>query len=261
MEARSRSGEDYIRFSVLHRLLHWVVMVGFLGLALTGFSHKFSAQWWSQVVVFLLGGPERLGYWHRFFAVITYSGVIVHLGWLVYFKTVLKGNLTGPQTLFPAGKDLKDLSENLRYFWGRSQPPRFNRFTYWEKIDYWAILVGMNTMGLTGLVLWFPEFFSTLFPGYFINLAQVIHLYEAILAVALKCGIHILTVHLRPEVYPLDRSIFSGKTSRERIQKEHPGEWDYLAGLSNPQPEAAAGVVAPQNGLEKAPPQEEGEKG
>lgn len=247
MEAKNLSGEAFIRFSVLHRLLHWVVMVGFFGLALTGFSHKFSAQGWSQVVGFLLGGPERLGYWHRFFAVLTYSGVIVHLGWLIYFKTLLKGNLTGPQTLFPAGSDLKDLAQNIRYFLGRSTPPRFNRFTYWEKIDYWAILVGMNTMGLTGLALWFPEFFSTLVPGYFINLAQIIHLYEAIMAVALKMGIHVLTVHLRPEVYPLDRSIFSGRTSEERIKKEHQGEWDYIIGLSNPKPLAVTGVVAPQN--------------
>jgi cytochrome b subunit of formate dehydrogenase len=247
MAGKNTPSKVYIRFSVLNRLLHWAVMVGFIGLAVTGFSLKFGSQWWAQAVVFLLGGPERLGTWHRFWAVITYGSVIVHLGWLVYFKTLLKGNLTGPQTLFPSTQDANHLVQHIRYFLGRSRPPRFNRFTYFEKIDYWAILVGMNTMGLTGAVLWFPEFFSALIPGYFINLALIIHVYEAIMAVALKFVIHIITTHLRPEVFPLDRSIFSGRTSEDRIQNEHPGEWDNIIGLSNPKPVAVTGVVAPQN--------------
>ena len=88
------------------------------------------------------------------------------------------------------------------------------------------MLVGMNTMGLTGLVLWFPVFFSGLLPGYFVNLARVLHLYEALLAVALKFVVHLVTTHLRPEVYPLDTSIFNGKTTPERMEHEHPGEWE-----------------------------------
>jgi formate dehydrogenase gamma subunit len=228
MAAKDIPSNVFIRFSVLNRLLHWVVMVGFFGLALTGFSLKFGSHWWAQAAVFLLGGPERLGYWHRFCAVMTYGGVIVHLGWLVYYKILLKGRLTGPQTLFPSGQDVKDLYQHIGYILGRSKPPRFNRFTYWEKIDYWAILVGMNTMGLTGLVLWFPEFFSYLIPGYFINLAQIIHVYEAIMAVALKFVVHIISAHLRPEVYPIDKTIFNGKTTAERIRQEHPGEWETM---------------------------------
>ncbi len=154
--------------------------------------------------------------------------MIVHLGWLVYFKVLLKGRLIGPQTLFPSGKDVKDFAGHVGYFLGRTQSPRFNRFTYWEKIDYWAILLGMNTMGLTGAVLWFPEFFSYLIPGYFINLAQIIHVYEAIMAVALKFVVHIISAHLRPEVYPIDKTIFNGKTTAKKIRREHPGEWEML---------------------------------
>lgn len=234
MAANSVSSELYLRFSVLNRFLHWIVMVGFIGLALTGFSFKFGSQWWAQGVVFLLGGPERLAYWHRFCALLTYSGVIIHLGWLVYFKTLLKGRLTGPQTLFPSGRDVKDLVQHILYFLGRSRPPRFNRFTYWEKIDYWAILIGMNTMGLTGVVLWFPEFFSALIPGYFINLALVLHFYEALMATAIKVVIHVITAHLRPEVFPMDKSIFTGMTTAERIRREHPGEWEMRIGQEHP---------------------------
>ncbi len=217
---------EVIRFPVIHRLLHWVIMVGFIGLALTGFSLKFSSWTWAQWIVSLLGGPGWTGYWHRCWAAITYSGVIVHLGWLVYFKTVLKGRLTGPQSAFPRGQDVKDLLAHIKYFLGQGRPPQFNRYAYWEKLDYWAMLVGMNTMGLTGLVLWFPLFFSGGLPGYFINLARILHWYEALLAVALKFVVHVVTAHLRPEVYPLDKAIFTGKTTLERMKHEHPGEWE-----------------------------------
>ena len=219
-----------IRFSVLQRLLHLMVMVGFFGLALTGFSLKFSHQSWAQWIVDVLGGAGWTGYWHRFWAVITYSAVVIHLGWLVYFKAVLKGSLTGPQSAFPRAKDARDLVHHVNYFFGKEKPPAFNRYTYWEKLDYWAMLGGMNTMGLTGLVLWFPVFFTGFLPGVLVNVARVLHLYEAILAVALKFVVHLATAHLRPEIYPADKSIFTGRTSLEKIRREHPGEWEEREG-------------------------------
>lgn len=264
METSQVNPNSFIRFSVLHRFLHWVVMLGFIGLGLTGFSHKFSSQFWAQGVAFILGGQEWLGYWHRFWAVITYGGVVLHIGWLAYYKTLLKGRLTGPQTVFPRGKDLLDLYQHIRYFLGRGKVPKFDRFTYWEKVDYWAILVGMNTMGLTGLVMWFPEFFAAFIPGYFINLAQIIHLYEAIMAVALKFVIHIVTAHLRPEIYPMDRVIFSGRTTLERLKHERPAEWESLVGRVKVEAAAATAEIAVEQGLpgqrEEEPAKEEGLK-
>jgi len=229
-KASSEEEIKIIRFSVLQRLLHLMVMVGFFGLALTGFSLKFSHQPWAQWVVGILGGPGWTGYWHRFWAVITYSAVVIHLGWLIYFKAVLKGSLTGPQSAFPRAKDARDLVHHVNYFFGKEKPPAFNRFTYWEKLDYWAMLGGMNTMGLTGLVLWFPVFFTGFLPGVLVNVARVLHLYEAILAVALKFVVHLATAHLRPEIYPADKSIFTGRTSLEKIRREHPGEWEEREG-------------------------------
>lgn len=220
--------ETWIRFSVLHRLLHWGVMLGFTGLAITGFSLKFSGQGWAQAIAWIVGGQGHLAYLHRFCAVVTYACVMAHVLWLIYYKLVLKGSLTGPRSMFPRMQDLKDLFQHVRYFFGKGAVPRFNRFTYWEKLDYLALFIGMNTMGLTGLILWFPEFFTRYVPGVFVNLAQILHLYEAILAVALKFVVHLVSAHLRPEVFPMERSIFNGKTSKEKMRREHPGEWDAL---------------------------------
>ncbi len=241
MTEESAQKEIFIRFSVLQRFLHLVVMLGFTGLAITGFSLKFSDQCWAAAFVWLIGGAGHLAYLHRFFAVITYACVMVHILWLIYYKLALKGSLTGPQSLFPRPKDVKDLFAHLRYFFGKGKLPAFNRFTYWEKFDYLAIFLGMNTMGLTGVILWAPEFFSRLMPGYFINLAQVLHLYEAIMAVALKFVVHLISAHLRPEVYPMEKSIFNGKTSKEKIVREHAGEWQQMiASTENPEPSPAS---------------------
>jgi cytochrome b subunit of formate dehydrogenase len=217
-----------VRFSVLQRILHFLVMIGFTGLALTGFSMKFSAQGWARGVAYVLGAIGPLGSWHRFFAAMTYALVLAHLLWFFYFKYTLKGRLLGPDSILLRRKDFKDLWQHLGYFIGRAGMPRFDRFSYFEKLDYWAVFIGMNTMGLTGLVLWYPEFFTVLIPGTFINLAQVLHLYEAILAVALKFVVHIISAHFRPEIYPADKAIFTGKVTPERMRKEHPGEWERM---------------------------------
>jgi len=84
-----------------------------------------------------------------------------------------------------------------------------------EKLDYWAVFIGMHTMGITGVMLWFPEFFTRVVPGFFINLAQVLHFYEAFAAVAIKFFIHIGMAHLRPSIYPADMSIFTGVAAVE----------------------------------------------
>jgi len=228
------------RFCVLHRLLHILVMLGFIGLGLTGFSLKFSAQGWAQVLAWLFGGASGLAFWHRAFALVTYFSVLIHLIWLIYYKLVIKGRFIGPQTMFPSWQDLRDLKRHIGYFFGRGSLPRFNRFTYWEKLDYWAVVIGMQTMGLTGAILWFPQFFTRFLPGYFINLAFVLHLYEAAIAVALKFVVHIITAHLRPEVWPLEKSIFTGTMPAAQVQKERPGQWEALTAAGRTDPPDAA---------------------
>ncbi len=211
-----RYNRDVLRFSVLHRILHLVVMVGFSGLAVTGLSLAFSATAPAKAFIWFVGGFSHSAWLHRFFAIITYACVVVHFFWFLYYKIVMRGSLTGADSVAPSMKDVKHVRQNLAYFLGRSEkPPVFDKFTYMEKIDYWSFFIGMNTMGATGLVLWFPEFFTRFLPGVFINLAQVLHLLEAILAVVVKLFIHIGLAHFRPSVYPADMSIFTGRAARD----------------------------------------------
>lgn len=229
MEKRSQSPDTVVRFCLLHRFLHWPVMLGFIGLGLTGFALYFSGAWYGRALAWLVGGASHLAWLHRAFAVVTYAAVFIHLLWLVYYKLALKGRWTGPDSMFPSRKDFSDLVRHIKYFFARGGPPDFERFSYFEKLDYYAVLIGMHTMGVTGLILWFPEFFTRFMPGWFINLALLLHLYEAIIAVALKFVVHVYTAHLRPPVWPVERSIFNGRVSLDRLKHEHRAQYARLA--------------------------------
>lgn len=210
------------RFSVLHRILHLVVMIGFTGLALTGLSLGFSSTAPARTFMWFVGGAGHAAWIHRLCAAITYGCVIVHVVWFLYFKFGLDGRWTGPDSIIPRGKDVKDFRHDLAYFLGRQKsPPTFDKFSYMEKIEYWALFIGMNTMGITGLILWFPEYFTRFLPGFFVNIAQLVHFFEAILAVVVKFFIHIGMTHFRPAVYPADMSIFTGRSRHElKIREE-----------------------------------------
>ncbi|MDP2863965.1 MAG: cytochrome b/b6 domain-containing protein [Desulfobacterales bacterium] len=216
MQATSITPDAPIRFSVLHRLLHLVVMFGFTGLAVTGLSLGLSSTAPARGFMWLIGGASHAAWLHRCCAVVTYGCVVIHAFWFLYYKFGLAGAWTGPDSIVPSLKDLKDFKHHLAYFFGLEKtPPRFDKFSYMEKIEYWALFIGMNTMGITGLVLWYPECFTRYLPGFFVNLAQVLHFYEALLAIVVKFFIHIGMVHFRPEIYPADTSIFTGRSHTE----------------------------------------------
>ena len=217
------------RFSALQRLIHLIVIFGFIGIVLTGCSMAFSSMAPARAFAWFLGGADSVRYLHRFFAVVLYSCVVTHVFWLFYFKFILGGNLFGPNSICFRKQDLLCFRDHIRYLLAmRNVPPPYDRFTFWEKLDYWAIFIGMQSMGLTGLFLWFPEFFSRFLPGYIINLAQVFHFDEAVLAVLYIFLIHVTVAHWRPEVFPGNWTIFTGKTTKENMMRTHPGEWASL---------------------------------
>lgn len=225
METNGTPGETYERFHLLHRILHLVIIFNFTLLAVTGFLLHFSGMGWVSFLVSFFGGAGGMGWLHRFCALFLYLGVWVHLAWILYYKFILNQNLSGPDSILPRKKDFQDLYRNLRYFFNKGTPPRFDRFSYLQKYDYWAELLGMQSMMLTGLMLWFPEFFAAILPGFFINIAGYLHFYEAVLAVMYIGVVHMSDTHLVPDVFPMEKSIFTGRIDKKRFMEEHPEEW------------------------------------
>jgi cytochrome b subunit of formate dehydrogenase len=117
-------------------------------------------------------------------------------------------------------KDLQDLIANLKYFLYLGPRPALDRWAYWEKFDFLAVFWGMFAIGLSGLMLWFPEWFATFVPGWAFNLATIVHSDEALLATGFIFTVHFFNTHFRPEKMPMDTVIFNGRVSEEEMMEE-----------------------------------------
>jgi hypothetical protein len=64
--------------------------------------------------------------------------------------------------MLPGPQDLKEFWGSMKWFIGPWQAARVRAAgTYWEKFDYFAVFWGVAIIGATGLLLWFPELFTT----------------------------------------------------------------------------------------------------
>ena len=223
---------EYLRFTRLNRIQHAVMIVSFMSLALTGLTLKFSYTAWASTLSHLLGGFESAGYIHRVAASLMVGVFISHLVDLVRRKRREYGSwrkmLFGPDSMLPARKDLTDFIASIKWFLGIGARPRYGRWTYWEKFDYFAVFWGIAVIGLTGLTLWFPEFFTRFLPGWFLNVATIIHSDEALLATGFIFTVHFFNTHLRPEKFPMDIVVFTGRMPVEELRRDKPAEYEAL---------------------------------
>jgi len=222
----------YRRFNYRHIFLHLLVMISFLGLALSGLPLKFSDQQWAGPLISLLGGTANAAFMHRICAGITFvyfvSAIVMSLHFL-FFRKDLPGNwlarLTGPDSLFPNQKDILDIAGMLRWFFFRGPKPTFDRWAYWEKFDFLAVFWGMFAIGGSGLMLWFPEFFGSFLPGWMFNIATIVHSDEALLATGFIFTVHFFNTHGRPEKFPMDFVIFNGQIDKHEFLEERGDQW------------------------------------
>ena len=223
---------QFIRFTRLQRILHICMIVSFMSLALTGLTLKFSYTKWAAVLSHLLGGFESAGYIHRSAAVVMFGVFITHLVDVYRLKRREHGSwralLLGPSSMLPTRRDLAEFVGTLKWFVGQGERPAYGRWTYWEKFDYFAVFWGIAVIGSTGLTLWFPVFFTRFLPGWFLNVATIIHSDEALLATGFIFTVHFFNTHLRPEKYPMDITIFTGRMPLEELKRDKPREYEAL---------------------------------
>lgn len=130
--------------------------------------------------------------------------------------------------MMPQPKDIADVFANFRYFLYLGKQPEADRWNYIEKFDYLAVFWGVMIIGLSGLMLWLPMFFTSFLPGWTINAAYVVHSDEALLATGFIFVFHFFHTHLRPGSFPMDIVIFTGKMSLDRFKLERPLEYQRL---------------------------------
>jgi len=220
------------RFTKSQRATHIFVILSFMLLALTGMMLKFANMPWAKHLASILGGVENAGIIHRFAATITFGYFFFHLGSLIYTKfkkkiKVSKFIFSGSSLMFNR-QDLRDFVATIKWFVGKGPKPQYGRWTYWEKFDYMAVFWGVAVIGITGLMLWFPEISSKILPGWFINVAHIIHSDEALLAVGFIFTIHFFNTHFRPESFPMDTVIFTGHIPVDEYREDRPKEYEEL---------------------------------
>jgi cytochrome b subunit of formate dehydrogenase len=219
------------RFNAYHRILHVAMAVSFIGLVASGMPIKYSQAPWATWLMTLLGGYHGAALIHRICAVITFGYFAAHIAYVFYDIAVVRKftfNPFGPESMVPWLKDLEDIYNNFKWFLGKGPRPRLDRWAYWEKFDYWAVFWGVGMIGVSGLFLWFPEFFGQFLPGWMFNVATVIHSDEALLAAGFIFTIHFFNTHLRPEKFPMDPVIFTGRLTLHELQHERPLEYQRL---------------------------------
>ena len=225
-------GTEIRRFSRRQRQLHILVIISFLGLAVTGMTLKFSYLEWAHWISRLLGGYESAGFIHRVCAAITFFYFGAHIYDVIQRKRkerkTWKEYLLGPDTMLPTRDDVRDFVATFKWFIGLGPRPRYGRWTYWEKFDYFAVFWGVIVIGSTGLMLWFPELFTRLLPGWMINVATIIHSDEALLATGFIFTVHFFNTHFRPDKFPMDPVIFTGRVSLEEFRHDRPREFEEL---------------------------------
>lgn len=242
------------RFDPFSRFLHLLVIISFLSLAMTGMIIKFSDVPAFQFLSDFFGGYEVTGFIHRVAALITFLYFGLHIGYLFNKRksrgSSFKNFLKGENSLVPNKRDLIEFGQTFKWFVGKGPRPQYGRWTYWEKFDYFAVFWGVGVIGLSGLILWFPAFFTLLgIPGWFINVATIIHSDEALLATGFIFTVHFFNTHFRPDKFPMDTVIFTGKVELEEFKEDRPREYQIL--IDNNELESKF-VEAPPAGLVKA---------
>ncbi|HJW11659.1 MAG TPA: cytochrome C, partial [Albitalea sp.] len=223
-------GKAVRRFGPWWRLGHLLFAVSLMLLTLTGMTLMYAGSDWAPVVVRLLGGPKIAGLVHRTAAIVFSVIFVIHL---VYIAIAIGRRWRtfkwfGPDSLVPSLQDLKDVIAMFKWFLGRGPRPIFDRWTYWEKFDYWAPFWGVTIVGVSGFMMWFPNVTAKFLPGWVFNVATIAHGEEAFLAAVFLFTVHFFNNHFRPDKFPLDIVMFTGAVPIEEFAHEHAVEYRRL---------------------------------
>jgi len=225
----SKQTTSYQRFPLARRIEHVIMLLSFGTLGLTGLPQRYPLADISVWFVNLLGGIENLRVIHHFSATVMMLGTAWHIIAAGYKIFVLREKMS----MLPSLQDVKDGWQALMHNIGLAKKfPQMGRFTFEEKLEYWAFVWGALVMGLTGFLMWNPITAAKIVPGEWIPAAKAAHGGEAVLAVLAIIIWHMYGVHIRS----FNKSMWTGDMSEEEMLHEHPLELaDIKAGLTSRQ--------------------------
>jgi cytochrome b subunit of formate dehydrogenase len=227
--------QEVERFNVIFRIQHILMFTTFLLLSFTGWGLKYAyePQGVSSIWIRIWGGAETAGLIHRIAGIGMLCDFIWHVIYLLYLFATKRMTINLKTTIIPLPKDIFDVIQNFMYFLGLSkQKPRFGKYSYAQKFDYWAVFWGMFIIGFSGFALAFPMLVSYIIPefttGWIWQLLAVMHSDEALLAIVFILFWHFYNEHLKPETFPMSWIWLTGMISTEKLKHHHPIEYELL---------------------------------
>ena len=207
------------RFTLNQRIQHIIFFTTFILLAYTGFPLKFPDEWWSRWMIASVGGFDNRTLIHHFSGLLMIGVSVYHV---VYHLLLEKPRY---DILFNL-KDVKDFWQqtlySLKY---TNKHPNFGRYTWKQKFEYFGAGFGAVVMGFTGILMWQPFEAMKYLPIGFVQIANLFHTWEAVLAsLAVFIG-HFYDEHF--DKFP-NISWLTGNISEEEMMHEHPAEYDIV---------------------------------
>ena len=217
----------FVRMTLNERIQHALLASSFLLLVFTGFMLKFPEAWWVVLLRDLVGDPlfNLRSLLHRIAAVVLVADSIYH----IYYVAFTQRGRRFISDILLRKSDFVEMVQMVRFNLGlTSRRPRFDRFNYIEKSEYWALIWGTILMTVTGVVLWFENHFMGHYSKLFVDINQTIHYYEAWLAFLAIVVWHFYYVIFNPDVYPLNFTFITGKMTEHDMAHEHPVELERI---------------------------------
>jgi formate dehydrogenase subunit gamma len=215
------------RMPLLFRVQHFLLMISMLVLAVTGFELMYHDNWLSRILIELEGGIINRGIIHRVAAVVTMALIVYH----AFYMLLSREGRREFREFRLTRKDFGEFLQAIRFNLGKApEYPRFGKYGYKEKFQYWGVTLGIVLISATGLVLWFETFSMRFLPKVVLDLTLIIHGYQGLLIFVVLLFWHLYIVHLHPSVFPMNPAWITGKVDAEWLREEHPLEYERLKG-------------------------------
>jgi cytochrome b subunit of formate dehydrogenase len=218
----SRKRPQVLRMHIDEVVQHALLAVSFIALVISGFALRYDQGFISRFFFGWEGGFEVRGILHRASAVL----FMVTIFWHGLFLLSPRGRRF-IKDMWPIRRDFEFFVRRILYNLGLgARMECVQRFNYVEKAEYWALVWGTVVMVITGILLWFDNWFVQFLPKGVLDVALVIHFWEAWLASLAILVWHMYSVIFHPHVYPMNPSWLTGMMPEDMYEHEHPGHLD-----------------------------------